>query len=320
MLGSLVTRLRRPEYTGENRCLPCTVLNVGIASVGATMLGAWLVAAGYRTAAVAVATGVLAVSLAAIWLRGYLVPGTPTLTKRYLPASVLAAFGKAPESSPEGVAAGAGAGTDAVADASGTAEAGGTTEGAETAPPAEGGAGAAAEAEAERVDPEALLERADAIEPCRGDDRCLTDDFERAWHAEIDAVASDGPGPWLGALGLDDGEVTTKELGNAFAVSVDGRRVGSWESEAAFHADLAGASLLADRLPEWESLSARGRGQVCNGLRIFLETCPGCGSPVSFGTETVESCCTSRTVAAVTCDDCGARVFESPVDDEEVAA
>ncbi|WP_135365327.1 hypothetical protein [Halosimplex halophilum] len=317
MLGSLVTRLRRPEYTGENRCLPCTVLNVGIASVGATLLGAWLVAAGYRTAAVAVPTGVLAVSLAAIWLRGYLVPGTPTLTKRYLPAPVLAAFGKTPESSPEGVAAGAGSGSDASAGASDAAE---TTEGAGAAAPAEGGAGAGADAGGERVDPEALLERADAIEPCRGDDRCLTDDFERAWHAEIDAVAGDDPGPWLEALGLADGEVTTKELGNAFAVSVDGRRVGSWESEAAFRADLAGASLLADRLPEWESLSARGRGQVCNGLRIFLETCPGCGSPVSFGTETVESCCTSRTVAAVTCDGCGARVFESPVDDDAVAA
>jgi len=306
MLGSLVTRLHRPEYTGENRCLPCTVLNVGIASVGATLLGAWLVAAGYETAAVGVATGVLAVSLAAIWLRGYLVPGTPTLTKRYLPASVLAAFGKTPEGSPEGIAADSDAETGADAGAAATAE-------------AEGDAAAAADGAVERVDPEALLERAGAIEPCRGDDRCLTDEFERAWHAEIDA-AGDDRGPALEAIGLEDGDVTTKELGNAFAVSIDGRRVGSWESRPAFEADLAAATLLADRLPEWASLSARDRGQVCNGLRIFLETCPDCGSPVSFGTETVESCCTSRTVAAVTCDDCEARVFESPVDDEEIAA
>ncbi|QLH80255.1 hypothetical protein [Halosimplex pelagicum] len=320
MLGSLVTRLRRPEYTGENRCLPCTVLNVGIASVGATLLGAWLVAAGYSTAAAGVATAVLAVSLLTIWLRGYLVPGTPTLTKRYLPAPVLAAFGKTPDGSPEGIAAGVDgdAGTDA--NASGATEEVG--DGA-----AEGDTGAAASAgngdraEGEPVDPEALLERAGAIEPCRGDDRCLTDDFERAWRDEIDAIqAGDDLGPWLERFGLDDGEVTTKELGNSFAVSVDGRRVGSWESEAAFHADLAGAKLLGERLSGWGGLSARDRGQVCNGLRIFLETCPDCGSPVSFGTETVESCCTSRTVAAVTCDDCGARVFESPVDDEEVAA
>jgi len=313
MLGSLVTRLRRPEYTGENRCLPCTVLNVGIASVGATLLGAWLVAAGYPTVAVGVATGALVVSLAAIWLRGYLVPGTPTLTKRYLPAPVLAAFGKTPESSPEGIAAGAGAEGEASApDASGTDVSGSVAD-------AEGGAAPAAEAEP--VDPEALLGRADAIEPCRGDDRCLTADFERAWHEEVEAVgAADDLGPWLERFGLDDGEVTTKDLGSSFAVSVDGRRVGSWESRPAFEADLAGAKLLGERLADWESLSARDRGQVCNGLRIFLETCPGCGEPVSFGTETVESCCTSRTVAAVTCDGCGARVFESPVEDEAAAA
>lgn len=322
MLGSLVTRLRRPEYTGENRCLPCTVLNVGIASVGATLLGAWLVAAGFATAAVGVSTGVLAVSLAAIWLRGYLVPGTPTLTKRYLPASVLAAFGKTPAASPEGIAAGAGGGAGSEADAapSGADEAGGDgATGGNAAAAAD--AGEAGRTEGEPVDPEALLERANAIEPCRGDDRCLTDEFEEAWHAEIDAVrADDDLGPWLDRFGLDDGAVTTKELGNSFAVSVDGRRVGAWESRAAFHADLAAATLFADRLPGWAGLSARDRGQVCNGLRIFLETCPDCGSPVSFGTETVESCCTSRTVAAVTCDDCEARVFESPVDDEDVAA
>jgi len=306
MLGSLVTRLRRPEYTGENRCLPCTVLNVGIASVGSTLLAAWIVAAGYSTVALGVATGVLAVSLAAIWLRGYLVPGTPTMTKRYLPASVLAAFGKTPESSPDGIAAGAGA--DAGAGDEGVKA--GDTDG-----------DAAAPADAQPVDPEALLERAGAIEPCRGDDRCLTDNFEGAWRDEIDAIgAADDLGPWLDRFGLDDGEVTTKEVGNSFAVSVDGRRVGAWESQAAFHADLAAAALFADRLSGWAGLSARDRGQVCNGLRIFLERCPDCGSPVSFGTETVESCCTSRTVAAVTCDDCGARVFESPVDDEEVAA
>ena len=38
----------------------------------------------------------LVVALAAIWLRGYLVPGTPELTKRYLPERALALFGKAP--------------------------------------------------------------------------------------------------------------------------------------------------------------------------------------------------------------------------------
>ncbi|ELY55187.1 hypothetical protein C491_15757 [Natronococcus amylolyticus DSM 10524] len=80
--------VRQPEYTGENRCLPCTAVNVVIALVLAATLGI-------------VTTGLLGVValggfLAAIYLRGYLVPGTPALTERYLPASILRLFGKEP--------------------------------------------------------------------------------------------------------------------------------------------------------------------------------------------------------------------------------
>ncbi|PSP63843.1 hypothetical protein BRC79_10970 [Halobacteriales archaeon QH_8_67_27] len=298
--GSIRARLRQPEYTGENRCLPCTVLNVAVAAVGTTLLVAWLTAAGYATAGLALGAVVLGVSLAAIWLRGYLVPGTPTLTKRYLPEPVLAAFGKAPAESPEGIEAGVSEtarADEAVTDSTATAD-----------------------GDPASLDVEALLERAEAIEPCRGDDRCLTEEFEQAWREEAETVRdAEDLGPWFERLGLKDGDVTTNDLGGSFAVNVDGHLVGTWESRPSFHADLAAGALVDDRLAEWDALSARARGQVCNGLRIFLETCPGCGGPVSFGTETVESCCSSRTVAAVTCDDCGARVFESPVDEDGAA-
>lgn len=88
-VSSLVERVRQPEYTGENRCIPCTAVNVGIAV---------LLAVGASVVATPVVGGlVLAGSLLAIWLRGYLVPGTPELTKQYLPRSVRRLFGKAPE-------------------------------------------------------------------------------------------------------------------------------------------------------------------------------------------------------------------------------
>lgn len=86
---SFVERVRQPAYTGENRCLPCTVVNVGIA-IG--LAGVVSVVATPVTGGI-----VFLASLAAIWLRGYLVPGTPELTKQYLPDSVLRLFGKAPE-------------------------------------------------------------------------------------------------------------------------------------------------------------------------------------------------------------------------------
>lgn len=64
--------------------MPCTVINLGI-----TAIGVWVLWRLSPTAA-AVFGGV---AVTAIFLRGYLVPGTPTLTKRYLPGSLLKRFG-----------------------------------------------------------------------------------------------------------------------------------------------------------------------------------------------------------------------------------
>lgn len=86
-------RLRRPEYTGEHRCLPCTVLNTAIVGVAATALSR-------RNRPLGVLA--LAVGVALVSLRGYVVPGTP----RFAPALVdplPVAFG---HDSPDGVESG----------------------------------------------------------------------------------------------------------------------------------------------------------------------------------------------------------------------
>ncbi len=82
-----VEQLRQDEYTGENRCVPCTAVNLIIAVVIALAVGVAFVPAG---------AVVFGLSLATIYLRGYLVPGTPTLTKRYFPDWLLAKFDKEP--------------------------------------------------------------------------------------------------------------------------------------------------------------------------------------------------------------------------------
>ncbi len=91
-LPDALARLEQSEYTGENRCYPCTAVNVALSLALATGIGA----------AVSPPVGVLAlgVSLALVRFRGYLVPGTPTLTRRYLPERVLERFGKSPTSEP----------------------------------------------------------------------------------------------------------------------------------------------------------------------------------------------------------------------------
>jgi hypothetical protein len=280
----IVDRVRQPEYTGENRCLPCTVVNVAIAVSAALVVGTWGALAADPAVAAGAAGAVLVAGLAAIWLRGYLVPGTPTLTKRYFPERLLAAFGKADD---EDVLVHPG-------------ERGGDPE----------------------VDVERRLLDSGALEPCRGDDYCLTGEFREAWHAEMDALDAggwDGPLARLGVVEPGTGVELRERTRSAVAVA-DGGRVGLWESRPAARADLAAAGLLADRVADWDELASDDRVRLTGGLRVFLETCPDCGGRLAFDTETRESCCTSREVAAVSCVDCDARLFESPVDTDALAA
>jgi hypothetical protein len=81
--AGFVSQFARPEYTGENRCMPCTVVNVIIA-LGISLALTSVSVAGALAAMVAMG-GV-------IYFRGYLVPGTPTLTERYLPDRIMAWF------------------------------------------------------------------------------------------------------------------------------------------------------------------------------------------------------------------------------------
>ncbi|WP_226011501.1 hypothetical protein [Halomicrobium salinisoli] len=356
MSPDVLDALEQPEYTGENRCLPCTVVNLVIAAAIAVALGRRSRAKGALA---------FAASAVLIYLRGYLVPGTPTLTKRYLPREVLTWFGKDPEppahtglgsvgerSEPTGRASGserserhassvgerseptdgvnevgtAGpTGNGAAPDRSGDGTA--TGDDAEHADGEPEGDGASADAEGDaaasdaELDPERFLVEAGLLEPCDDrDDLCLADAFEDRWTDEMDAVAGSVEAPdAAAAFGLEDGEYAIEEFDNgARLLRRDGRRLGQWPSEAALVADVAAARVFEDEgLPGWSDLPARGKGQLLNGLRLFLETCPTGDGAVEFGTETVESCCQSYDVVAATCADTGERLFEQRVDGVE---
>jgi hypothetical protein len=272
--GGLLARLRQPEYTGENRCLPCTAVNTLIAAVLSAGAGAGI--ALFASVAVGATTGVVVFlcCLSAIYLRGYLVPGTPTLTKRYFPEWALSAFGKAPDRPDRSI-------------------------------------------DEEAIDPERELLDVGALEPCpEGEDLCLTEGFRDRWDDEVDRVKGEedaGRDDLLELLGVDSADVRFTEHGAAFQAFVDDTVVGRWESQAAFLADVGAARVLAREHPHWEAFPVEARGQLLNGLRLFIDTCPSCGGTPTFGTETVESCCSTQDVAAVTCGQCDARLFESVV-------
>jgi hypothetical protein len=275
-LHSFVDRYRRPEYTGDNRCLPCTVTNTLIA-----ILGGQLVAVGLLTMdqslPIAAAVGGLATLLALvhIWLRGYLVPGTPTLTKRYFPPWLLELFGKEPVPNDQAMLDGE-----------------------------------------QQLDVERILLNADALQfDETGEDFELTDSFTTAWQGAIDDVddADELPGRIETAFDVE-GAIQVQETERATIVRLDNRIMGRWESRAAMIADVASCDVLADRFEGWTDLSPAQRGQLAGGLRLYIEQCPACDGPTSFDTETTTSCCSEYEVATVSCEACGARLFEIPVE------
>ena len=256
-----VNRLRQPEYTGENRCTPCTIVNVVIAAVGSAAVSYVLTPVGGTVA--------FAGSLAAIYLRGYLVPGTPTLTKQYFPDWVLAKFDKLEDEQ--------------------------------------------VEVSEEEREPEEVLADAGAVEPCEQmDDLCLSDEFRGTWHDNMDAINRDGTEKSLlsEVLDVDEDKLTFEEHDEAMVAQYDGGRLGQWESRAALIADLGAAKVLEDRYPDWDALTVTNQSRVLSGLRIFLETCPDCGGAIQMEQETVESCCRTMDVVAVSCSDCDSRILE----------
>jgi hypothetical protein len=256
--------LRQPEYTGENRCIPCTVVNVVIAALFA--------AATWTLVGPAAGGAVFVGCVAAIALRGYLVPGTPTLTKRYFPDRVLAWFDKRPTG----------------------------------ATPTEGDA-------VDDVDVATELFAAGALTECGGDEFCLEDGFREALSTRADELGGEGALREAARKFYDvdeDADVEFDPLGPAFTVRVDGAAWGEYPSEAAFLAETAGASVLSDAHPEWDSFSLQAQSELLAGLRLFVDTCPACGGAATLGEETVESCCRDISVVAVTCEECDSRLFE----------
>lgn len=261
--------------------MPCTVVNTVVAAGASAVVGYAVATAAGTVAGIAAGGAAFALCLAAIYLRGYLVPGTPTLTKRYFPERVLAWFDKA-ETGHE------------------TA-----TDDRDDAP---------------EVDVEAELVGAGVLEEKPHGDLGLTPEFaadfrerverERDADADREAVAA--------VVGIDAAELTFEEYGDAFVARTDGRTVGRWESRAAFLADVAAGRVLPDYYDEWAGAAPAVRGQLLAGLRLFVERCPACDGEVRFGQEVVESCCRTVDVVAVTCEDCDARLFE--VDAADVAA
>jgi len=264
---TILHRYQNPAYTGSNRCVPCTITNVAIAALGSLAL-----------AAVAPPLGVAAFlgALLTIYLRGYLVPGTPAFTRRYFPDWLLAVFDKA-DPTPSSV------------DVEETLVAAGVLHD---------------EAADLVLDPRfatAWAERMDDVDAER-------DGLSDAEADRLDAIE-------LAALtDLDADALEIQRYGEAVVADLGTERIGRWESRAAFVADVAAARELDDWVPQWRSIPLAARSELLGALRLFLERCPGCDAALTLDHEVVRSCCRERDVIAMSCSGCGSRLLEAGVD------
>ncbi len=308
LASTIVSPLRRPEYTGANRCAPCTALNVAIGLI-----------AGGLTALVSPVAGVavVAASLTLVYLRGYLVPGTPELTQQYVPRWVLERLGKEPGAGSEStglrgtdgrVPAGDSVANDAAPDddnpSAGPGPSGTT-----------GGPSSGASTERFAPPPDRVFEAAGVLTDC-GDDLCLTAEFEEGWRERLEALRGslddDAVADELASLlGVDASRIDLESRGDGSTVgaTVDGNAVGQWVSREALVADTTASAELAARYGRWTDVDAGHRGTVLSTLRVFTPACPACGSAVEFGEESGDGCCWPGESYTVRCVDCDALVY-----------
>jgi len=255
---------RKPEYTGENRCLPCTVLNVVLVAAVGLGLSTWLEAA----------VGIVAVTvgLGITYLRGYVVPGTPVLTQRFLPEVVLTYF-----------------------------------EHGEAEPTTRANDGDS-QFDPETV----LLTAGVLTPCLDRDDLCLDSLFHASWRSEMSLAAEDLDNAVYRILPSSfDDPVDVRFRGNRVVTQVSGTTVAEWPSRAAFIADAAGAAALAEVDSNWADRSFEERTKLLGGLRLWLDQCSVCDGHIELSENTVESCCRSIDVVEASCTSCGARVFEA---------
>lgn len=298
MRKTVIETVRRPEYTGERRCLPCTVANVCLAGIGAGLVATVGVWTGAPLVGAGVGLAAFALSLALVALRGYLVPGTPTLTKRYFPERLLGLFGKSsPGPATGGLDGNGGGDPDSLLTAAGVLESDGDGD--------------------YRLTDEfrAAWRRANAGDEADGIPALLEDDeFDlEGWGDAFRVYLDDRMvGKWRSRAAF------TVDAASAAALSA---RVDGW-----------GGLSIEDRARLLERVRTRfGTCPDCGGetrrttetvegccstheaatvscrdcaTRLYIETCPDCGGLTEYSSETVECFGDPIEIATRACTDC----------------
>lgn len=261
--------LRRPAYTGDRRCWPCTVLNVGLLAVCVGVVA--------LVGLPVLAFGVGVFGLVAIALRGYVVPYTPRFAPRLaarLPGDRFHA-------------------TD--------------TPGTQTPTATDSLSG---DVSADRV-LDALVEAGVLV--ADGEELSLEEGFRERWRDEMATVRTHSSRALAETVlktvpAADDAELVDVDGEDWVVLSVQTNAVAGerWLSRPVAIAEVAAVRTLEDLPLETRLAAARP-------LRLFLDTCPVCESPVEE--TTTAACCGGHSHspdAVLACPACEARLFTFP--------
>jgi hypothetical protein len=292
-LAGAAGTLVRPEHVGENRCVPCTVVNgVAVAAAVGVLAPIWAPLA----AAVAVG-GALAVAL-----RGYVVPYTPQFAPR-LVAPLPIDFdhgGRGSEAADARQSASLAADpetTDGPADEGERVTRALIDGGVLVADAPAGSAGGGA----------------DPTDPAPEPELRPSEAFYEAWEAAIDRLR-DAPDPALAAAAADAAPFAATGRVEDGGVVLDGRGDDegrfAWLSRPVAVVETAAVRAMAD-----SDVPPSLRPAAARPLRLFTPTCPVCGGrPVET---TVSDCCggtmgvyDTPEQAVLACEDCDAVVYE----------
>jgi hypothetical protein len=281
-------------------------------SLLALVAGACLLGVGVLADATAVGAGfaVLSVllSLAMIYFRGYLVPGTPELTKRYFPPWLLAVFGKA--------------------DRSPSVRGDGEADSAEATLTRFGALEPSDDGRDDRFTEGFAAEWADALDRTDG---VGADELARALDADVDVET------WGDAVRVYATDRLVGKWDSEAAFRADLASASALSAHADEWAELSGVDraraldrlrTAVERCPSCGGAVEHGTETVegccathesttvacaeC-GARLYIETCPDCGSRTEYHSASVEFDDRTVEVPSRSCTDCeDTRVFALP--------
>lgn len=259
---------RNEEYTGANRCYPCTVANLsvlfGICTIVA--LRSWLLA-----------IPVCTIGVAAISLRGYLIPYTPRLVP-HLKQTVVSVMTQS------------------------------------DSPPPEPTSLSDDDVPGERIVDEFL--RADILTAANGDDLELSPTFEETWQAVLADIPTHSVTEFerwatenIDKYEIADIDVINQRWGDPYVVVLF-----ESDDEITLPYPIAIAELTALKALTTTDTSETLRLHGVGPLRAFLEHCPKCNSPLEISTYT--GCCgnpnADEEAPGLVCPECRDFFFKYP--------